>query len=98
MHDIIRHWKAIAVCASLTVLAAIVNGQLQLPVTESPESPWTGRWMPHPPYSEHADIHDREHAVRMGVITTTCDDAKVCTSIFYVTGLVHVCLKQLYPL
>lgn len=77
MHGGIWHWRAIGVCASLTFLAAVVNGDFQLPVTESPESQWTGRWMPHPPYSEHVDIHDREHVVRMGVVTTECDDAKV---------------------
>ncbi|KDR15445.1 uncharacterized protein LOC110833602 isoform X1 [Zootermopsis nevadensis] len=76
MHGGIWHWRAIGVCASLTFLAAVVNGDFQLPVTESPESQWTGRWMPHPPYSEHVDIHDREHVVRMGVVTTECDDAK----------------------
>jgi hypothetical protein len=85
MHGSIRHWKAIRVCASLTFLAAVANGQFQLPVTESPESPWTGRWMPHPPYSEHVDIHDHEHAVRMGVVTTECDDAKVCINVYYTT-------------
>jgi hypothetical protein len=77
------------VYAILTFLAAVANGQLQQPVTESPESPWTGRWMPHPPYSEHVDIHDSEHAVRMGVVTTSCDDAKVCLNV----NAYYICCK-----
>ncbi|XP_023712486.1 uncharacterized protein LOC111867147 isoform X3 [Cryptotermes secundus] len=70
------HWNALCVCVSLAFLAAVTTGQYQQLATEAPESSWTGRWMPHPPYTKHVDIHDREHAVRMGVVTTECDDAK----------------------
>lgn len=68
---------AMFVCVSFAILAAVAYGQFQQPLTESPEMPWTGRWMPHPPPSEHANIRDPEHAVRMGVVTAECDDAKV---------------------
>ena len=73
----IGKWTAMFVCVSFAILAAVAFGQLQQPLTESPEIPWTGRWMPHPPYSEHADIRDPEHVVQMGIVTAECDDAKV---------------------
>ena len=57
------------VCVCFAILAAVAFGQLQQPLTESPEIPWTGRWKPHPPYSEHV--------VQMGIVTAECDDAKV---------------------
>lgn len=69
--------NAMYVFVSFAILAAVAYGQFQQPLTEPPEIPWTGRWMPHPPSSEHTNIHDPEHAVRMGVVTTECDDAKV---------------------
>jgi hypothetical protein len=78
MYGSTGYWNALHMCVSLAFLAVVASGQFQQLVTESPESPWTGRWMPHPPHNEHVDIHDREHAVRMGVVTTKCDDAKVC--------------------
>jgi hypothetical protein len=90
VHGRIRNLSATPVCIGLAVLIALVNGQYQLPVTESLETPWTGRWMPHPPYSEHADIHDHENGIKMGVVTTECDDAKV-----HIHVLVHVFMTQL---
>jgi hypothetical protein len=71
-------------CISLAFLAAVANGQSQQLATEPPETPWTGRWMPHPPYNKDVDIHDREHVVRMGVVTNKCDDAKVCMNVIFV--------------
>lgn len=88
MYHSTGHWNALCVCVSLAFLAAVTSGQYQQLATEAPESSWTGRWMPHPPYTKHVDIHDREHAVRMGVVTTECDDAKVCINI---TVLCNIC-------
>jgi hypothetical protein len=65
------------VCVSFAILAAVAYGQFPEPLTESPDIPWTGRWMPHPPSSDHANIRDPEHGVMMGVVTAECDDAKV---------------------
>lgn len=65
----------------LTALIAVTHGQREGPSTE--EEPWTGRWMPHPPYTESTsqnpvDLHDSKHGVKMGVKSQSCDDAKVC--------------------
>jgi len=77
MYANIGNRTAMFVCVSFAILVAVAYGQFQQPPTESPEIPWTGRWMPHPPSSEHANIHDPKHAVQMGVVTAECDDAKV---------------------
>ena len=68
---------AMFLCVCFAILAAVAFGQLQQPLTGSPEIPWTGRWMPHRPYNEHADIRDPEHVVQLGIVTAECDDAKV---------------------
>jgi hypothetical protein len=77
MYANIGNWIAMFVCVTVAILAAVAYGQFQQPLTESPEIAWTGRWMPHPPSVEYANIHDPEHGVRMGVVTAECDDAKV---------------------
>lgn len=76
MYSNIGNRTVMFVCVSFAILAAVAYGQFQQPLTESPEIPWTGLWMPHPPSTEHANIRDPEHAVQMGVATAECDDAK----------------------
>ncbi|XP_069690765.1 uncharacterized protein [Periplaneta americana] len=80
MHTQNKYWvvsKLVIFCILLTVASA----QFDVPEADTSEEPWTGRWMPHPPYSEPETniidvLHDREHGVKMGVKTTECDDAK----------------------
>ncbi|PSN39342.1 hypothetical protein C0J52_21869 [Blattella germanica] len=73
-------------CFIVAVLAALVIAQDAEETVEPDLEPWAGNWFPHAPFgsspvTEHEssntiDIHDREHGVKMGVSSHSCDDAK----------------------